>query len=158
MATRLPQQSSEQLIQRIKAVTDELRQLKASSQSVEAKMYVNDSGNSYDITGTLSATTGGTISVRSEIVRLIITATSVDGAPFLANMTPQLWIPNMATPYQPTITTPYTVDNNTIITDDTGKVQFWYQISATQNTSASTYYFKYLIYSSAPVTVTVVAQ
>jgi hypothetical protein len=113
-------------------------------------MYEYSSVSSYDITGALGASSGG----NQTLATILVTATSADASSFLSAFTPELWIPNMSTPYHDTMTSNYQILYNKIVTDDITKMQYWYSIGARNAVSASAFYLKAHIYSTAPVTVT----
>lgn len=149
MIDRLDQQTDNTLVAQLKQLTDDVRELKTGVQYTEAKMYEYSSGSSYDITGSLAS--GGP---RNILALVVITATSVDGGSFISTFTPEVWIPDMSTPYHDTLASPYAIDYNQIVTDDVTKTQFWYRISANASVSASTFFLKAHIYATSPVTVT----
>lgn len=148
--TRVGQQPENNLVQQVKDLDTAIRELKTSPQFTEAKLYEYSSGNSYDLTGSLPSSSGG----GQVLAVLVVTATSVDSSGFISTFTPELWIPNLSTPYHDTLTSDYEISYNQIITDDITKTQYWFTILASNAVSASTFYFKAHIYSTAPVTVT----
>ncbi len=148
--TRINQLPENNLVATVNELDDELRELRVGRQFTEAKLYEYSSTNAYDITGTLGAASGG----NQTLATVVVTATSVDNAAFLSTFTPELWIPNMSTPYIDTLANNYQVTYNQIITDDPTKTQYWLSISARRNVSASTFYFKAHVYSTVPMTVT----
>jgi len=151
MINRLDQQTENGLVTSISEIERSLNELKTGVQYVEARMYEYSSANSYDMTGSLAST-----SVANQVVgQLIVTATSVDGKPFISTFFPELWIPNMSTPYVDKITNTYLVKFSQIVTDDPTKTQYFINIGARNSgTAASTFYMKAHIYATAPVTVT----
>ncbi|MDQ0825430.1 hypothetical protein QFZ60_001603 [Arthrobacter sp. B2I5] len=155
MNPRLNQQQENQIIQRVKNIDDGLRELKTGVQYAEAKMYEYSSGNSYDFSGSLPAST----TPQQVVALLIVTATSVDNAAFISTFVPELWMPNMSTPYKDILTSAYYIQYNKIITDDVSKTQYYLSIVArASGTAASTFYLKARIYATVPVTVTYARQ
>jgi hypothetical protein len=148
--TRVANQQENSLIQQVKDLDTAIRELKTSPQFTEAKLYEYSSASSYDLTGSLPSSSGG----GQLIAELIVTATSVDGSSFISTFTPELWIPNLSTPYHSTLVNDYLINYSQIITDDVTKTQYWFTIEADNAVSASTFYFKAHVYSTAPVTVT----
>lgn len=150
MTSRINQQAENKIFEDITNLEVSLRELKTGVQFTEARMYEYSSADPYDITGSLASSAGG----NQALATIIVTATSTDGASFLSAFTPELWIPNMSTPYRDALNGNYQVIYNKIVTDDTTKMQYWFTIGARQAVSASTFYLKAHIYSTAPVTVT----
>lgn len=155
MNPRLNQQPENELVSRINQLDTITRELKTGVQYAEASMYQFMSGSAYDISGALA-----TSSIANQVVALvIITATSVDNASFLSTFAPELYIPDMNTPYNDKLTNAYGVTYNKIVTDDVTKTQFWFSIVArTIGTPASNFYLKAHIFASAPVTVSFARQ
>ncbi|MGO4470328.1 hypothetical protein AB4Y95_00115 [Arthrobacter sp. M-10] len=149
MTSRINQQTENTFITQISELDDGIRELKTGVQFTEAKLYEYSSGNAYDLSGSLGSSAGS----NQVLALLLVTATSVDAASFLSAFTPELWIPNTSTPYHDTLVTDYQISYNKIITDDITKTQYWYQISARNAVSASTFYLKAHIYATVPVTV-----
>lgn len=150
MTRRINQQTENTFVTQINELDDGIRELKTGVQFAEARMYEYSSGSTYDITGSLASSSGA----NQILATVLITATSVDSASFLSAFTPELWIPNMSTPYHDTLASNYLIAYNKIITDDVTKTQYWYTIAARQAVSASTFYLKAHIYATVPVTVT----
>ncbi|WP_427007204.1 hypothetical protein [Pseudarthrobacter sp. H2] len=152
MTSRINQEPQNKIVEDITSLDVALRELKTGIQYTEARMYEYSSANSYDITGALASSSGG----NQVLATILITATSADASSFLSAFMPELWIPNTSTPYHDTLASNYQIIYNKIITDDTTKMQYWYTIGARNAVSASTFYLKAHIYSTAPVTVTYV--
>lgn len=150
MDQRLNQLTENKIVTDITNLDVAFREMKTGVQFTEARMYEYSSASSYDITGALAASAGG----NQTLATILITATSTDGTSFLSTFTPELWIPNMSTPYHDTMITNYQILYNKIVDDDITKTQFFYTIGAHNAVSASTFYLKAHIYSTAPVTVT----
>ncbi|SIS11271.1 hypothetical protein [Williamsia sterculiae] len=148
--TRVGLLPENQLVETVNTMADNLRELRTSTQFVEAKLYEYSSAGTYDMTGTLSSSSGS----NQTLALLIVTATSVDNGTFLSTFTPELWIPNLSTPYIDKLNTDYLVTFNQIITDDPTKTQYWLSISARKAVSSQSFYFKAHIYSTVPMTVT----
>jgi hypothetical protein len=150
MNPRINQQPENKIVEDITSLDVAVREMKTGVQFTEARMYEYSSGNSYDITGALAASSGS----NQVLATIIVTATSVDGSSFLSAFTPELWIPNTSTPYRDSLASNYQILYNKLVTDDITKMQYWYTIGARNAVSASTFYLKAHIYSTAPVTVT----
>lgn len=146
---RLENLPDRQFVERVKQLERTVEELKSGVQYVEAKMYEYSSGSSYDLTGSLAASAGG----GAILARIIVTATSTDAAAFLSSFVPQLWIPDLVTPYEDKLTNNYGTTFNKIVTSDVTNTEFWINIYARNAVGASTFYFKARIYASAPVTV-----
>jgi hypothetical protein len=148
---RIDKTVDEALITRIKALEDGVRELKVGNQFLEAEMFESTTASSYDLTGALAAAAA---TVVEAIV--VVTATTADGVtPFLSSCAPEWWIPNMSTPFEYNYSTNYNIDRGIIPSPDGLSVRFWYNLNARTSVSASTFFFKYHVYSTAPVNVTV---
>jgi hypothetical protein len=150
MTTRINQQPENKILEDTRNIGVTLRELKTGRQYTEARMYEYSSAIAYDLTGALAASAGG----NQPLATLIVTATSTDSGSFLSAFTPEVWIPNMSTPYRDNFSGNYQILYNKLITDDPMVMQYWFTIGARNAVSASTFYFKARIYSTAPVSVT----
>lgn len=151
--SRLDSRIDESLIARIHAIDASLRELKVGNQYLEAEMHESTSASSYDLTGSMVAV-GGAGFVEAVVV---VTATSADGVtPFLSSCAPEWWIPNMSSPFEQNYSTSYDITSGVIPAPDGLSVRFWYNVGSRAATSASTFYFKYHVYATVPVNVSVV--
>lgn len=128
-----------------------IRELKVGNQYLEAQMFESKTGASYDITGFMSGAGSG---FALAVISVIVTAT--DGVtPFQATCTPEMWLPNLATKFEDTGITPFTLDKDARTSLDGLQIEFWFMIATRATVPDSNFYFKSYVYSTTPVSVSI---
>jgi hypothetical protein len=149
VATRLDQQTEYVFTGAIADMETDLNQLKSGVQYVEPKLYDLSTTNTYDISGTFTASSLNTL-----VVQLIITVQSTDSTPLLATFIPVVWMDNTTAPYVDVMTNAYAVTKNIQVSDDPTKVSYFINV-ITRNTISSGFWLKIYCYASSPGTMTI---
>jgi hypothetical protein len=150
VATRLDSQSEHLFTGAIADMQTDLDELKAGVQYVEPKLYDLSTANTYDLSGTFTAS-----ALNTTVIQIIITVQSTDGTPLLVSIVPTLWMDSTSSPYVDTLNaTAYGVNQSIQVSDDPTKAQYFVNISSRNNISGN-FWAKVNAYASSPATMTI---
>jgi hypothetical protein len=148
---RIDETAPNTLITRIKGFLEVVQQLKVGVQYIEAKMYEAKSASAYDLTGSM-----GSAGSNIALAAISVVATSTDGiTPIQGLCAPQIWIPNPTTVFEDTGLSDYRVTVGQRPSSDGLSIEFWYLIATRNSVAAAAFFFKYNVYTTAQVSVSI---
>jgi hypothetical protein len=150
--SRLDRLADNGLVARISEIADAVRELKTGNQYVEAKMFTTQSSGAFDVSGTLGAApgTGYALALFSIVVQ------PLDGKTrFQSQMVPKLFAPNQTTQYEDTGRSRFDIRTGINPSLSSPNVEYYYSVNSRNATAAEQFYFKYVIYATTPVIVSI---